>query len=100
MNDYADYLRRHRRLSILRTLEMAPGYQSNESMITQVLNKLAIATTRDQVRTELVWLGEQGYVTTEEVAGLLIAEATLAGQEIALGRRVHPDIEKPSPRKK
>lgn len=100
MNDYADYLRRHRRLSILRTLESAPQYKSNESLITQVLNTLGIASTRDQVRTELLWLAEQGFVTTEDVAGLLIAEATQGGQEIALGRRVHPDVEKPSARKK
>ena len=100
MSDYSDYLRRHRRLSMLRTLEQAPQYRSNESMITQVLNSMAIATTRDQVRTELLWLEEQGFVTTEDVHGLLIAEATQAGQEIALGRRTHPDIEKPSARKK
>ena len=99
MSHYSDYLRRHRRLAMLRTLEQAPQYRSNESMITQVLNSLAIATTRDQVRTELLWLAEQGFVTTEDVGGLLIAEATQAGQEIALGRRTHPDIEKPSARK-
>lgn len=96
--NYDAFNRKHRRLAILRTLEQAPGYKSNEAILTQMANALAIVSTRDQVRSELTWLQENGLVTVEEIVGLLIATATQRGVEIAQGLAGHPDIAKPSPR--
>lgn len=100
MNDFADTLRRHRRLIILRALAGFPGYAANESVIEDVLDKFRVTSTRDQVRTELAWLQEQGFVVIEDIADLMLATITLAGADIAAGKRVHPDIEKPAPRKR
>jgi Fe2+ or Zn2+ uptake regulation protein len=97
---YADTMRRHRRLTILRTLADAPGYASNESIIQQVLDTYRVSSTRDQVRTELTWLAEQGLLAVEDVGGVfMVATITQGGLEISGGKRVHPDIEKPAPRK-
>ncbi len=95
--DYADTLRRHRRLSILRMLAGAPGYSANESLIEDVLDKFRVTSTRDQVRTELGWLSDQGFVSVEDIGGLMIATITQNGADVATGKRVHPDIEKPAP---
>lgn len=94
---YVDHLRKHRRLSILRTLDGAPSYASNESILTGMVNQFRIMSTRDQVRSEIVWLAEQGLVTTEDLSGLLIVTATQRGIEIAQGITSHPDIARRSP---
>lgn len=100
MSQYADHLRRHRRITILRTLAAAPQYCANESLLHDVLDQVRVVSTRDQVRTELLWLEEQGFVKTETVFELMTATITEAGSEIANGRRVHPDVEKPSPKRR
>lgn len=92
MNAYDDFNRRHRRLSILRILGGAPGYSSNEAILTQMVNHFGIASTRDQVRSELAWLAEQGLVKTEDLSSLLVATATQRGMDIAEGLATHPDI--------
>lgn len=100
MTDYAITLSRHRRLAILRFLEASPTFTSNVSILTDVLNsdRIGIDTTRDQTTTELAWLAEQGLVTLSGQPDFRIATATARGADIALGRALHPDIQRPSPR--
>jgi len=97
--DYADTLRRHRRLTILRTLSAIPGYSTNESIIEDACDRFRVTSTRDQVRTELGWLAEQGFVTNEIIGDYMIATLTQGGLDIVSGKRVHPDIEKPAPKR-
>ena len=97
--DYADTLRRHRRSTILRALVSAPSYSGNESVLFDVCQAWRVPSTRDQVRTELLWLRDQGFVQVEDIAGYMMATITEAGGDIAEGRRTHPDIQKPSPKK-
>lgn len=97
---YADHLRRHRRITILRTLETAPEYAGNESLIGDMLDQFRVTSTRDQVRTELHWLADQGFIAVESIGGFLVATITQEGLDIATGKRIHPDIEKPAPRKR
>lgn len=97
---YADTLRRHRRLTILRALSGLPGYSANESVIEGVLERFRVTSTRDQVRTEFGWLADQGFVSLEDIEGYHIVTITQAGVDIAAGKRVHPDIEKPAPKKR
>ncbi|QFQ88254.1 hypothetical protein F8A10_12110 [Paracoccus kondratievae] len=101
MNDYAQTLRRHRRLAILRFLEASPTYTSNVSILTDVLNSdgIGIDTSRDQTATELAWLAETGFVTLTGQPDFLVVTATSRGVDIALGRATHPDIQRPSPRR-
>jgi hypothetical protein len=101
VSDYAEALRRHRRLAILRHLEACAEYTSNASILTDVLRGLGVTSTRSQVVTELVWLRENGLITTigPGTAGddFVIATATLAGIEVAQGVTVHPEIQRPRP---
>ena len=101
MNDYAETLRRHRRLAILRFLEASPSYTSNVSILTDVLNSpsIGIDTSRDQTTTELAWLAETGFITLAGQPEFRVATATTRGVDAALGRTVHPDIQRPSPRR-
>lgn len=98
MTDYTETLRRHRRLGILRHLEGCAEYTSNASILTDVLRGLAVTSTRSQVITELVWLKENGLITTVDHGEFVIATATVAGIEIAQGVTVHPEVQRPRPR--
>lgn len=97
MPDYAELTRQHARLAILRFAEGAPKYTTNASMLAQMLPRIGISYTRDQVVTELHWLAEQGMVTLEDHGPILVATATVRGVEIALGVARHPDIQRPRP---
>jgi len=97
MSEYAETLRRHARIAILRLLEDAPRYTSNASMMAALLPQLGISYTRDQIAGELSWLAEQGLVTTQQTAGLLMATATLRGIEVAQGIAIVPGVQRPSP---
>lgn len=97
MSDYADTLRRHRRLAILRHLEAVPEYTSNAAILQDVLVGLGLRSTRDQVITEVAWLVEQGFARSEGDTFVVVA-ATARGAEIARGIATHPEIQRPSPK--
>lgn len=97
MSDYTETLRRHRRLAILRHLEALPEYTSNASILQDVLAGVGLPSTRDQVRTEISWLAEQGLIRADG-EGFVVVTATARGAEIARGLAQHPDIQRPSPR--
>ncbi len=98
MSDYGESLRRHRRLAILRHLEACSEYTSNASILTDVLRGVGVTSTRSQVITELVWLRENGFITSVDQGDFVIASATGSGIEIAQGVAVHPEIQRPRPR--
>lgn len=97
MTDYAETVRQHRRLAILRHLEACHGYTSNASILQSVLAGVGIPSTRSQVVTEIAWLTENGFVTYEGGEDFVVVEATLAGVEIARGLAIHPEIQRPRP---
>lgn len=94
---YHEELREHARIAILRMLEDAPKYTSNVSMMTQLLPKLGIGYSRDQVETEVRWLAEQSLLTVEDHAGFIVATATVRGVEVAQGIVKHHGICRPRP---
>lgn len=100
MSSYAEELREHARLAILRMLEDAPSYRSNVSIMTDLLPRFGISYTRDQVVGELQWLSEQGMLTVERLTGsdFIVATATTRGCEIAQGIATYPGIQRPRPR--
>lgn len=95
---YADTIRRHRRLAILRHLEACTGYTSNASILTDVLAGVGVKSSRSQVITEVSWLADQGMVTTEDRGDFVVVTATQSGVEIAQGVVNHPEVQRPSPR--
>lgn len=98
MSPYLAHQSRHRRLAILRVLAEAPGYTGNDSLLATIVNDFGIVSTRDQVRGELTWLRDQGFVSLKDTAGVLVATMTEAGGELAAGRRTDPGVARPSPK--
>jgi len=98
MSGYADRLRAHARLAILRFLDGAPQYTSNVSLLAELLPDVGITMSRDQITTEVRWLEDQGLVHCEEhSAGFVIVEATVRGQEVAQGIAAVPGVKRPRP---
>jgi hypothetical protein len=97
MKSFAEHLAEDRRLVIVRALEAFAGYEANESVLLTILDEFGHRMSRDQMRTELAWLKEQGLVTLEEIATLQIATLTQRGLETAQGIVTTPGVKRPSP---
>lgn len=96
MKDYAQFLKEDQRLVILRTLSQLPSYTANSSVLYGLLQKYGHNPSRDQVKTELHWLAEQGLVTIiNDLDGLLIARITERGTDVAEARAVVPGVKRP-----
>ncbi|MGH8037297.1 MAG: VpaChn25_0724 family phage protein [Stenotrophomonas sp.] len=96
---FADRLREDRRLVLLRLLAEQNGYRANSSTLHSGLHHLAVAGSRDDVLTDLTWLGEQGLLRVSEVVpGVLVAELTIRGQDAASGMTAVPGVSRPSAR--
>ena len=99
MEDLAKEWRRHVRLAILIALTAAPGNSLNESILHTHLKgpRLRFKATRDQVRQEMRWLGEQGLVTLEGAEeDFLVATLAETGLEVAEGQRRHHGVKSPA----
>lgn len=95
MSEFAQYLREDMRLVILRVLATMPSYTANSSVLSGGLNTVGHNPSRDQVKTEIRWLEEQGLVTVEQAFDLLIARITERGADVAAARTVVPGVKKP-----
>lgn len=95
---FADHLRKDVRLVTLRVLSEMPGYRSNSSVLFTALDRFGHTVTRDQVKTELRWLAEQGLVELDEAGSVLVAKLTERGQDVAEGRAVVDGVAKPRAR--
>lgn len=95
MTQYADYLRHDIRLVVLRLLVEMTTYRANSSVLTMALDNYGHTLSRDQVKTELHWLAEQGALTLSDVGPVLVATLTERGQDIAAGRARVPGIKRP-----
>ena len=99
MRDYRDLVRRDRRRDILAFLDASAEYTSNGEVIRDVLNHRGIGSTSDEVRTELWWLREQGFVDLEDHGHFVVVTARQRGLEIARGLARHPEVSLPVPRR-
>lgn len=95
MSQYAEYLREDYRLVILRLLVEQTAYRANSSVLTMALDNYGHTLSRDQVKTELYWLAEQGTLTLNDIGPVLVATLTERGQEVATGRARVPGIKRP-----
>jgi hypothetical protein len=98
MSSFADIKTADIRLLILQTLEQDPGYSANESILHSSAQVMGHKVGIDKVRTEIMWLEEQGYLTTERVLDLLVATITRRGADVAHGRATVPGVKRPDPR--
>ena len=92
---FADYLRKDVRLVTLRVLSEMPSYRANSSVVAGLMDQFGHSVTRDQIKTELRWLEEQGMVTIEQAGSVLVATLTERGQDVAEGRAVVDGIARP-----
>jgi hypothetical protein len=95
---FQDFLRQDVRLVLLRVLTEMPAYRSNSSVLGSALERYGHAVTRDQVKTELAWLAEQGLVALAEVGGaggVAVVTLTERGQDVATGRAGAPGVKRP-----
>ncbi|MBK3440785.1 ArsR family transcriptional regulator [Pseudomonas sp. FSL R10-0765] len=95
MTPFADYLREDIRLVVLRLLVEMTAYRANSSVLTMALDSYGHTLSRDQVKTELYWLSEQGALTLSDVGPVVVATLTERGQDIAAGRARVPGIKRP-----
>jgi len=93
--NFSEYLRRDIRLVLLRVLVEMPEYRANSSVLTMALERYGHAVTRDQVKTELRWLEEQGLLKVEDVGPVLVATLSERGADVARGRAQVPGIARP-----
>jgi hypothetical protein len=93
--NFAEYLRHDIRLVILRVLVELPAYRANSSVLTMALERFGHAATRDQVKTELRWLEEQGLLSVEDIGAVLVATLTERGSDVACGRAKVPGVARP-----
>ncbi len=89
----------HRRLAILKHLARSSEYTSNASILIDVVRGVGIATSDDQMRGALAWLGEQELIDMTDHGHVVIATATTRGVEVAEGRVVHPGVKRPTARR-
>lgn len=92
-----DLLDENQRLVILRSLSDAGGV-ANDSILQGCLDIYGLRSSRDQVRTHISWLSEQGLVEIENVGSCMVASLTGRGQDVSEGRATVPGVKKPRPR--
>jgi hypothetical protein len=92
---FVNYIREDQRLVILRVLAQMPSYTANSSVLHGGLVQVGHNPSRDQVKTEIRWLEEQGLVTVEEVFDLLVARITERGADLVAARITVPGVKKP-----
>lgn len=95
MNKFADFLREDQRLAILRLLAEMPAYRSNSSVLNSALRAWGHEMSRDQVRTELLWLAEQGLIDVEDFQAVLVVTLAERGADVAAGRSRVMGVKRP-----
>ena len=94
---YADTVRQHLRITILRCLAEENDYKLNESLLASLLSDFGFTRSHAEIRTEIAWLAEQGLVAVEDVRGLQIAGLTERGGDVAASRAIVPGVKRPGP---
>lgn len=95
MSNYAQVLTEDRRLVILRVLSELNAYKANSSVIAALLERWGHTPSRDQIKTDLRWLQEQGLLGIEEIETVLLATLTERGMDVAKGRVIQPGVKRP-----
>lgn len=96
--NFYDYTMGHARLAILRALTESGQHTANDSVLAQLMETLGLPVTRDQLRTQLGWLEEQGLVRLARPNDSLVVVALRErGADVALGRAHVDGIQRPAP---
>lgn len=71
------------------------GGDANESVLQSCLDHFGHRISRDQVRTIISWLKEQGLVEVKNVCDCMVVTITGRGQDVAEGRIETDGVKKP-----
>lgn len=94
-----ELLAEHQRISILIALKESADYGANTSILADVLKRYAIGCSRDQLKTQLTWLEQNGYVTLEKLSqNTWVARITQSGIDVAEGTVIAHGIKRALPR--
>ncbi len=95
--NYAEKVTADQRLRILQALAQDNGYSHNEHVLASLLDNLGHAISGDKLRTELLWLAEQGLLEVGGVSGMMVAILSIRGHDVATGRATAPGVARPRP---
>jgi hypothetical protein len=93
---YKETVEQDQRLVILRSLKDLSG-TANDSVLQKVLAQWGHRISRDQVKTHLYWLNEQGLVVIDSVMSTDVATLTSRGVDTADGLARVPGVGIPRP---
>lgn len=62
------------------------GGEHNDDVLAVLLQRLGHPLARRDVREQLLWLGEQGLATIEQLGPYVVARATADARDLAAGR--------------
>jgi len=97
VTDYSDMVNEHLRITILILLKDQNDYALNESLLLDLVPDFGFAPSRDNLRTQLAWLAEQGLVKLSGVEHCKVATLTTRGDDVAHGRATVPGVKRPRP---
>lgn len=98
MNKFEEIFRQDRRLTILKMLAGASGYQANQYLLHMALPDMGHDVSEDVIRGDLDWLAEQGLVTVRELdGGLVVAKLSKRGDDVQSGRATCTGVKRPRP---
>lgn len=94
---FENHLKEEMRLVLLRLLNELPSYRGNSSTLHSGLEHWGLSFSRDQVKTELYWLKEQGCIEIElDKPDVIVVKLIERGQDVVENRaRIH-GIKRPS----
>lgn len=94
---FENHLKEEMRLVLLCLLNEMPSYRGNSSTLHSGLDRWGLSFSRDQVKTELYWLKDQGCLTIEmDDPAVIVVKLTERGQDVIENRaRIH-GIKRPS----
>lgn len=94
---FEQHLKEDARLVLLRSLSEMPQYRANSSVLHSFLTRYGHGFSRDQIRSELDWLSEQGLIIVEENLGSVqVVKLTERGEDVAHGRVKTHGVKRPS----
>jgi hypothetical protein len=96
-SNFYDFTMGHARLAVLRALTEALPHVANDSVLMMEIERLGLPLTRDQLRTQLGWLEEQGLVRlARPTDSLVVVTLRERGGDVAIGRSHVDGVQRPS----
>ena len=80
---------------ILRVLLESAAYTANEYLLHSMVERLGHVVSTDRIHTDLAWLKEQGLISVDDVATVLVAKLQARGEDAARGRVEVPGVKRP-----